>query len=193
MTDLVDSSMVPKDRDILDSHSAARYLGAHVETIRRLARRGGIPAFKIGKDWRFSRAQLREWMRSNPGQATPSLVLVVDDERSVRKTVSISLEADHFRVATASTGEEAIELAASERPHVVVLDLLMPGMTGGATLKELRRRYPGIPVIVTTGYPDGDLMSEALESAPFTLLAKPVPIKTLVTVIRGMAAGSRAD
>jgi two-component system response regulator (stage 0 sporulation protein F) len=178
------------DRDILDSHAAARYLGAHVETIRRLARRGGIPAFKIGKDWRFSRSALREWIQSNPEQAQQPLVLVVDDERSVRKSVSIALEAEHFRVAMASTGEEALELAAAERPHVVVLDLLMPGMTGGAALKQLRERYAAIPVIVTTGYPDGELMSEALESAPFTLLAKPVPIKTLVTVIRGMLAGA---
>jgi len=185
--------MPPDDRDILDSHAAARYLGAHVETIRRLARRGGIPAFKIGKDWRFSRTQLREWMQSNPGQAQPPLVLIADDERNVRESVAIGLEAEDFRVATASNGEEAVAIAATERPSIVVLDLLMPEMTGGAALKELRSRYPDIPAIVTTGYPDGELMSEALESAPFTLLAKPVPIRTLVTVIRGMVAGSGAS
>ncbi|MDP6491750.1 MAG: response regulator, partial [Kiritimatiellia bacterium] len=191
MADLSNDGAPAEARDILNSHEAARYLGAHGETIRRLARRGGIPAFKIGKDWRFSRAALREWMQANPAQAQQPLVLVVDDERSVRESVSIALEAEQFRVAMAATGDDALELTANEQPHIVVLDLLMPGMTGGAALKQLRARYPNIPVIVTTGYPDGELMSEALESAPFTLLAKPVPIKTLVAVIRGMIAGSR--
>jgi excisionase family DNA binding protein len=183
----------PENRDVLDSHAAARYLGAHVETIRRLARRGGIPAFKVGKDWRFSRNALSEWMQSNPEQVQHPLVLVVDDERSVRESVLIGLEAERFRVLAAASGDEAMTLARDERPHIVVLDLMMPGMTGGAVLKQLRALYPNIPVIVTTGYPDGDLMNEALESAPFTMLAKPVPIKTLLTVIRGMIAGSQTE
>jgi excisionase family DNA binding protein len=47
--------------DVLNAKEAAAFLKAHVETIRRLARRGEIPAFKVGKDWRFHQDALRRW------------------------------------------------------------------------------------------------------------------------------------
>ena len=50
----------------------------------------------------------------------------------------------------------------------------MPGMNGPEFLKEMRKISHELPVIVATGYPDGDLMVEALRHGPFTLLAKPI-------------------
>ena len=50
-----------KGFDVLTTKEAAAFLRAHVETIRRLARRRQIPAFKVGKDWRFHRDALRRW------------------------------------------------------------------------------------------------------------------------------------
>jgi excisionase family DNA binding protein len=49
------------DTDVLNAKEAADYLKAHVETLRRMARRGKIPAFKVGKNWRFHRDALRRW------------------------------------------------------------------------------------------------------------------------------------
>lgn len=49
------------DSDVLNAKEAAEYLKAHVETVRRMARRGEIPAFKVGKDWRFHKEALRRW------------------------------------------------------------------------------------------------------------------------------------
>jgi excisionase family DNA binding protein len=46
---------------VLNAKEAAEYLKAHVETVRRMARRGEIPAFKLGKDWRFHLDALRRW------------------------------------------------------------------------------------------------------------------------------------
>ena len=46
------------NEEALNTHQAAALLGAHVETIRRLARKGAIPAFKVGKDWRFRKSSL---------------------------------------------------------------------------------------------------------------------------------------
>jgi len=55
------------DTEVLIAKEAAAFLKAHVETIRRLARRGDIPAFKVGKDWRFDRGELRRWLKEqNP-------------------------------------------------------------------------------------------------------------------------------
>ncbi|MDP3478873.1 MAG: helix-turn-helix domain-containing protein [Desulfoprunum sp.] len=50
--------------DILNTKETAAYLKVHVETIRRLARCGEIPAFKVGKDWRFDKEVLRRWMEA---------------------------------------------------------------------------------------------------------------------------------
>jgi len=54
---------------VLDSHGTALYLGAHVETVRRLARRGEIPSYKIGKDWRFRKDALDQWIRADGSKA----------------------------------------------------------------------------------------------------------------------------
>ncbi|MBI4776937.1 MAG: helix-turn-helix domain-containing protein [Deltaproteobacteria bacterium] len=54
---IVESDM----KDVLNAKEAADLLRAHVETIRRMARRGDIPAFKMGKDWRFHRQALLRW------------------------------------------------------------------------------------------------------------------------------------
>jgi excisionase family DNA binding protein len=48
---------------VLNAKEAAEYLKAHVETVRRMARRGEIPAFKVGKDWRFLKKSLWLWMQ----------------------------------------------------------------------------------------------------------------------------------
>ncbi|MCL4235842.1 MAG: helix-turn-helix domain-containing protein, partial [Deltaproteobacteria bacterium] len=55
---------MPRSSQILNAVEAAAYLRAHVETVRRLARRGAIPSFKIGKDWRFRREDLRAFVES---------------------------------------------------------------------------------------------------------------------------------
>ena len=49
--------------NVLNTREAATYLNAHVETIRRMARRGDIPAFKVGKDWRFHKNALLRWSK----------------------------------------------------------------------------------------------------------------------------------
>jgi len=66
----------------------------------------------------------------------------------------------------------------------VVLDLMMVGLDGPSTFKEIKKNLGPIPVIVHTGYPDSELMQRALESSPFALLAKPCPPKRLVETIR---------
>jgi two-component system CheB/CheR fusion protein len=63
-----------RDREVLDANEAATLLSAHVETVRRLARRGEIPSFKLGKDWRFKRAALLHWAERQPPGDQPVAV-----------------------------------------------------------------------------------------------------------------------
>jgi DNA-binding NtrC family response regulator len=113
-----------------------------------------------------------------------SHVLVVDDDNDVCKALRLALEDNGFDVATVAGGSEALQRIGRKTPDVVVLDLMMVGLDGPSTLKEIRRNLGPIPVIVHTGYPDGDLMQRALESSPFTLLAKPCPPKRFVETVR---------
>jgi CheY-like chemotaxis protein len=111
-------------------------------------------------------------------------VLVVDDDAEVREALGRVLEDDGFDVATVAGGSEALQRIGQKTPDVVVLDLMMVGLDGPSTLREIRKNLGPIPVIVHTGYPDGDLMQRALESSPFTLLAKPCPPKRFVETVR---------
>lgn len=177
--------------DVLDSHGAAWFLGAHVETVRRLARRGGIPAYKVGKDWRFSKEALGRWCETHHHRQRTPVIHVVDDERSLRETVGLFLEADGYRVVRLEDGERAVEQARREMPDLVLLDLVMPGMSGVDVLRELHAMNPDLPVIVVTAYPDGELMAEALRYPPVMLLPKPVDRDVLLRTVRRVLDGSR--
>jgi signal transduction histidine kinase/CheY-like chemotaxis protein len=113
-------------------------------------------------------------------------VLIVDDDYGMRESLRLILEDQHFEVTTAEGGSEALLLMGQKTPDVVVLDLMMAGLDGPGTLKEIRKNWGLIPVIVYTGYPDGDLMRQAMEFSPFTLLTKPCPLKQFVETVRRM-------
>ncbi len=160
------------DPDVLNASQAATLLGAHVETIRRLARRGEIPCFKVGKDWRFHRALLERWSQTHrpPRSAT---VLIVDDEPATRRVMSRVVERLGHRALVAGDARAGLELVEREAPALVLLDLRMPELSGPQFLKLLRATHPSLPVVIVTGYPDGELMQEAAQYAPLMLLAKP--------------------
>ena len=77
------------------------------------------------------------------------LVLVADDEPQITKLVAMTLTEEGFRVVTARNGEEAIDKVASLRPDVVLLDIVMPGMSGIDVMNHLREWHP-VPVILLT-------------------------------------------
>lgn len=77
------------------------------------------------------------------------LVLAVDDEAGILRLIKLELAAQGFRVLTASNGDEALKVVEEQRPDIVLLDVVMPGMSGLETLRALRERWP-IPVILVT-------------------------------------------
>jgi excisionase family DNA binding protein len=177
--------------DVLDAMGAAEFLGAHVETIRRMARKGKIPAYKMGKDWRFRRSDLDAWARTQPRRERRAGILVVDDDRAVRKMIRMTLEQEGYEVHTAVNGLEGLACLAGQRIDLILLDLKMPEMNGPAFLRRIREDGRTCPVIVITGYPDGDLMVEAMETGAFTLLAKPVKRDFLKQAVGGALNGTK--
>jgi len=138
----------------------------------------------VGKDWRFKRTALARWVEAQrPSRSRRRRVLVVDDERVVRELARCALERAGFAVCTASSGEEALEVMRREHPQVVLLDLKMPGMDGPSTLRQIRARYGRVPVIVMTGYGEGELITRALPCSPITVLGKPATLEQLVAAV----------
>ncbi len=102
-------------------------------------------------------------------------VLVVDDTDHVRRVVSEMLELDGFLVvAQAAGGEEALALALDEatRPHVVVMDLRMPGLDGLESTRRLRAALPDVPVVLYTAYVDGGTAQDAADAGAALCLSK---------------------
>ena len=86
------------------------------------------------------------------------VVLVVEDEGAVRKVAQLSLERYGYTVILAENGKEALERLErfAESVDLVLLDIAMPVMGGDETMREIQRRYPGLPVVVMTGLGDFD-------------------------------------
>ena len=178
---------------MLNAQQAADLLGAHVETIRRMARKGAIPAFKIGKDWRFRRSALLTWSETNPGIKKDVCVLVVDDDAGVRKLMRKFLEPMGYRVQTASDGDAGLEIIRGDAVNLVLLDLEMPVMSGPEFIRELKTVNTEIPVIVVTGHPDSQLMMEAFRIGPLTLIPKPIDKKMLLSAVSMTLKGTMAE
>lgn len=109
-------------------------------------------------------------------------ILVVDDERDITALVAYHLAKEGYRVSTASTGPEALQAAGQERPDLVVLDLMLPGLSGYEVLQELRRREDtrevGV-VVLTARREEGDRI-KGLELGADDYLVKPFSPQELV-------------
>lgn len=128
---------------------------------------------------------------SPAGTAAPprgtGTVLFVEDDALVRESVVRALEESGFDVMVADNGEAALRLleSSARRPDVVVSDVVMPGQVSGIDLAGiLRQRYPGLPVVLATGYTEQQIAVPGVR-----VLAKPYAIEQLVTLLtRSVAA-----
>jgi CheY-like chemotaxis protein len=119
----------------------------------------------------------------------PPRILIVDDERNVLRAWARALRLEGYRVSTASTAREALDLADEHVFDVVVLDFLMPSMTGLELLTRLRRKIATIRSVVISGKIDKKITAEQLTSQlrdaveADVYLHKPVSNKTLVDTV----------
>lgn len=77
-------------------------------------------------------------------------ILVIEDEESIRGFIRVNFQAHHFTVLEAVSGEEGLERANAEQPEVVLLDVMLPGIDGFQVCEQLRKRFPGIGIIMLT-------------------------------------------
>jgi two-component system, OmpR family, KDP operon response regulator KdpE len=100
------------------------------------------------------------------------LVLVVDDEPPIQRLLRATLQADGYAVATAGTGEEALAFLEDERPDLIVLDVMMPGMDGFETLRHIRARSQ-LPVILLTARSSDPDKLRGLQTGADDYMTKP--------------------
>jgi DNA-binding NtrC family response regulator len=111
-------------------------------------------------------------------------VLLVDDEEAFVNTLAQRLKMRELNVETVYDGEQALAHVKSKEPDVMVLDLKMPGLHGMDVLKEIRKSYPKMQVIILTGHGTEKDEQEARRLGGFDFLRKPADIETLIGKIK---------
>ena len=102
-------------------------------------------------------------------------ILLVDDERNVHYSLQRAL-GQACRIISAFTGEEALRQVEAEQPHIVLLDVKLPGMGGLEALQRLKVLAPALPVILLTAYGTTDTAITAMKLGAYDYLLKPVDI-----------------
>jgi AmiR/NasT family two-component response regulator len=110
-------------------------------------------------------------------------VLVADDEEAVRATlVELLANLSHQVVGEARDGQEAVALARTTNPHVILLDIRMPRLDGLQAARAISEEGP-VPIIIVTAHADQELIEEAAEAGVFSYLLKPITQQRLAAAI----------
>lgn len=117
---------------------------------------------------------------------TDAAILFVDDEAGFVETMAKRLSRRNFQVHKAFDGDAAMDVLAHETAvDVVVLDMKMPGRGGLSVLKEIRRDYPLVEVIMLTGHGTVESAIEGMQAGAYDYLLKPCDLEELTDRIRG--------
>lgn len=100
-------------------------------------------------------------------------ILLVEDEVSIRKFIKINLEREGFEVFEAGSGEEGLEIAEHEKPAIVLLDIMLPGMDGFEVCDKLRKSFPYLGIIMLTAKAEDYDKIMGLQSGTDDYLTKP--------------------
>lgn len=118
-------------------------------------------------------------------------VLIVDDQHLLREGLETLLGLDESLhvVGTAANGHEALDAVARLAPHVVLMDIRMPGLDGIAATRALRQRYPAVQVLMLTTFDDADLVHGALQAGASGYVLKDTPSDQLARDLHTVRAG----
>jgi PAS domain S-box-containing protein len=141
-------------------------------------------------------AEKREEPRHEPaGRLAPALILVVEDEPSVRNLVRRTLEGAGLTVIEAENGRHALETVATlkEPPDLVLTDVIMAGLNGRELSEALAMIQPGLPVLFMSGYTGDEVLARSLLPAKAPFIQKPFVPEELVARVRLLLASAQAS
>ena len=113
----------------------------------------------------------------------PKRILVVDDESAILQTLRFNLERNGYAVATAGDGRTAITLAASERPDLIIMDIMLPVLDGIEACKEIRKTS-GVPIIMLTARDQEIDKVLALELGADDYVTKPFSLGEIIARVK---------
>ena len=121
---------------------------------------------------------------------TPTLILVIDDEEPVREAVTDILDIEGLTVISAPDGWTGIDLYREHQTEIglVILDLSMPGMSGEATLAQLRQINPQVRVLLSSGYSQTEVAARFAGRPSLSFMQKPFDLDQLVREVRQQLA-----
>lgn len=112
-------------------------------------------------------------------------LLVVDDDHSIREIMKLSLEEEGYMVDTAETAEDALDVIRRTAPDLMILDVMLPGMSGFALTREIRKNS-SLPIVLLTAKTDTFDKVEGLESGADDYVEKPFEMRELVARLRAL-------
>jgi UDP-3-O-acyl N-acetylglucosamine deacetylase len=121
---------------------------------------------------------------------TNQLVLVVDDEASIRRSLEGVLKDEGFSVVLAEDGESAIRLLMNTRPALVLLDIWMPGMDGLETLRKIKEIHQDLPVVMISGHATISTAVAATRLGAMDFLEKPLDLSGTIQLVRRVLSQS---
>jgi excisionase family DNA binding protein len=194
------------DDVFLTTTEVIEYLQVNLRTLYRLLKAGKLPAVRVGRQWRFRKADVDAWLESQhpamrpassralpadrrePLPRTPAVpraaprVLVADDEESIREMLARTLTLADYEVHTVGDGQAAVDRLRAEAFDLLITDLSMPRLDGLAVVREARRLHPGMPVVIITGYSSEASAIEAINLGVSGYPTKPFKISKVLTV-----------
>ncbi len=126
---------------------------------------------------------------ARPDRATgegrrPVRALVVDDEPSLADLLTLALSLEGWQVEQALSGQEAVRLADEVDPDIVVLDVMLPDLSGLEVLARLRASHPGLPVLFLTARDSSDDLTAGLAAGADDYVTKPFSLADVVARLR---------
>jgi DNA-binding NtrC family response regulator len=115
----------------------------------------------------------------------PTKVLLVDDEKDFIEMLSLRLEEVGEKITVAYSGQEALDALEKDDIDVVILDIKMPGMDGIEVLREIKKKFPLVEVIMLTGHGSTETAVEGMKLGAFDYLMKPADFDDLTLKLGG--------
>jgi excisionase family DNA binding protein len=172
------------EEHFLTTEEVLEYLQVNLRTVYRLIKAGRIPAVRVGRQWRFRKRDIDNWLSSSgpasrgrggerTGLPERPRILVVDDEQPVRDLLAKTLTMSDYDVDTVGDGPAALDRLRAADYDLLITDLKMPGMDGLSVIREARRIRPDVAVVIITGYSTEASAIEAINLGVAGYLTKP--------------------
>ncbi|MCW3806675.1 sigma-54-dependent transcriptional regulator [Plebeiibacterium marinum] len=110
-------------------------------------------------------------------------ILILDDEVRITEKLKYHLEKRNFNVSTANTPNEGFEMLEKQRPGILILDIMLPGMNGLDVLEKVKAEYPNTEVIMISGYGDMDMVIEAMRKGASDFIRKPFQVMDIQVAV----------